>query len=141
MALYLPFSLNDVLGFVHGLASLSKDGEPDPDGDTHESLKRWADDECHAQLMSEIDTARSHVANFGEVLPAVRQLNEDDAVHVLSDQDHATIIAALRYYQQHGQGDPENRSDEIHELATNGGYVTSMDADGIDALCLQLNTP
>lgn len=58
----------------------------------------------------------------------------------LTDADLATILAALRFYQQAGQGDPDNRSDDIHEIATNGGEVmSSLDADGIDDLCERIN--
>lgn len=55
-------------------------------------------------------------------------------------QDLATILAALRFYQQSGMGDPDNRSDEIHDIATSGGDDTSMDDEGIDDLCERLNT-
>lgn len=58
----------------------------------------------------------------------------------LDDADHATVLAALRFYQQNGQGNPENRSMRIHELATNGGEVmASLDDAGIEALCESLN--
>jgi hypothetical protein len=46
----------------------------------------------------------------------------------------ATLVAALRFYQQKGQGDPFKRSDAIHYLATNGDQEISMDDDGIDDL-------
>lgn len=52
----------------------------------------------------------------------------------------ATILAALRYYQEKGQGDPANRSDDIHEIATCGDEVISLDATAIDDLCERLNT-
>jgi hypothetical protein len=52
----------------------------------------------------------------------------------------ATILAALRYYQQEGCGDPNYRSDAIHEIATDGGNETSLDSDGIDSLCERINT-
>ncbi|HHA2676641.1 TPA: hypothetical protein ACOECQ_002765 [Stenotrophomonas maltophilia] len=58
----------------------------------------------------------------------------------LHAEETATILAALRYYQQHGQGSPENRSDEIHEIATGGDEgLTSLDDEGIDDLCEHLN--
>ena len=50
-----------------------------------------------------------------------------------------TIIAALRYYQENGQGDPSNRSCHIHDIATNCEEGISLDAEGIDALCQALN--
>jgi hypothetical protein len=58
----------------------------------------------------------------------------------VSDQEFHTILAALRYYQFMGQGDPENRNDYIHNIATNSDETTSLDAEGIDALCCWLNT-
>lgn len=58
----------------------------------------------------------------------------------LDDAEHATVMAALRFYQQHDQGEPGSRSDEIHDLATNGGEVmSSLNADGIDELCERIN--
>lgn len=55
-------------------------------------------------------------------------------------QDLNTVLAALRFYQQQGMGDPSNRSDEIHAIATDGDTDISMDGGGIDALCEHLNT-
>lgn len=52
----------------------------------------------------------------------------------------STILAALRFYQEHGQGDPANRSDELHELATCGGECISLDDSAIDELCERINT-
>ena len=57
----------------------------------------------------------------------------------IADFEHATILAALRYYQSKGMGDPNNRSLAIHEIATNDDEVISLDADGIDSLCMRLN--
>ncbi|MBS7812392.1 hypothetical protein [Roseococcus pinisoli] len=53
--------------------------------------------------------------------------------------EHATILAALRFYQEKGMGEPDNRSNEIHHIATDGGEVISLDTAGIDALCEKLN--
>jgi hypothetical protein len=59
----------------------------------------------------------------------------------LSAAELHTILAALRFYQAHGQGDPFNRSDWIHHIATNGGEVmASLDELGIDELCERLQT-
>lgn len=61
----------------------------------------------------------------------------------LDSQDGATVLAALRYYQQNGQGDPSNRSDAIHDIATGmaDGMLecVSLDDAGIDALCERIN--
>ena len=53
--------------------------------------------------------------------------------------EHATLLAALRYYQQNGQGEPSNRCDAIHAIATDGGARISLDTAGIDALCEHIN--
>ena len=61
-------------------------------------------------------------------------------IYGLDIDESSTVLAALRYYQENGQGDPDNRSDEIHEIATNGGEVmSSLDDDGIDDLCERIN--
>lgn len=63
-------------------------------------------------------------------------------VHLLKvdDQEFSTMLAALRYYQEHGQGDPDNRSDAIHAIAIDNEFETSMDAGEIDQLCERINT-
>lgn len=51
----------------------------------------------------------------------------------------ATILAALRFYRDAGMGDPANRSDEIHDIATDHPSITaSLDYDGIEELEEQL---
>jgi hypothetical protein len=57
----------------------------------------------------------------------------------INDAEHATILAALRFYKESGMGDPSNRSDIIHDIATNCDTVISLDADAIDALCERIN--
>lgn len=57
----------------------------------------------------------------------------------INDAEHATILAALRFYQEKGMGDPANRSDAIHDIATNCDSVISLDAAGIDDLCERIN--
>lgn len=57
----------------------------------------------------------------------------------VTEQQHATILAALRFYQSKGMGDPSNRSDAIHNIATNCDTVISLDAIGIDELCEKIN--
>lgn len=61
-------------------------------------------------------------------------------MQTLNPAELATILAALRHYQATGQGDPDNRTDAIHEIATDGDAV-SLDDAGIDALCEHLNAP
>lgn len=57
----------------------------------------------------------------------------------LDEAEFATVLAALRYYQQEGMGEPCNRSDDIQAIATNDDMVTSLDDEGIDILCERLN--
>jgi hypothetical protein len=57
----------------------------------------------------------------------------------LNQSERATILAALRFYQESGMGDPTNRSEEIHAIATNNDELTSLDDDGIDDLCTRIN--
>lgn len=54
-------------------------------------------------------------------------------------EELATILAALRFYQERGQGEPENRSEAIHDIATHGEELISLDAAAIDELCERLN--
>lgn len=51
----------------------------------------------------------------------------------------ATILAALRFYQREGQGELANRSDDIHQITTDGDTQISLGAEGIDALCERIN--
>lgn len=62
----------------------------------------------------------------------------NESVIIIDDQQHATILAALRFYQQNGMGDPANRSDAIHDIATNMDQVISLDENGIDELVDQM---
>lgn len=62
-----------------------------------------------------------------------------EAVLSIDAAERATILAALRYCQQQGQGDPSNRSDEIHDIATDGDNQISLDDEGIDVLCEKVN--
>lgn len=61
----------------------------------------------------------------------------------MTSLDHAelsTVLAALRFYQSRGLGEPANRPGDIHEIATDGGTVmASLDDEGIDSLCERLN--
>lgn|GEM_PF-1896059 len=51
----------------------------------------------------------------------------------------ATILAALRFYQGEGQGDPSNRRVDIQVIATDGDTQLSLNTEGIDALCERIN--
>jgi hypothetical protein len=54
-------------------------------------------------------------------------------------EELGTVLAALRHYQIAGLGDPANRTDALHDIATAGDTLISLDGEGIDALCERLN--
>lgn len=56
----------------------------------------------------------------------------------IDPQAQATLLAALEYYLKGGQGDPENRSDLTHALATSLDTVISLDDAGIRELRRQV---
>lgn len=62
-----------------------------------------------------------------------------DKLDIDDRADAATILAALRYYQAQGLGDPSKRPDAIQDIATDGGTLTSLGDDEINWLCERLN--
>lgn len=59
----------------------------------------------------------------------------------LDREELSTVLAALRYWQENGLADdPYLRSDALHEIATDGGELTSLCSNGIDRLCERINT-
>jgi hypothetical protein len=84
----------------------------------------------------------SEILDAGETIQPLSEREIDDLcdslamphLNEIEDADRATILAALRFYQTKGQGDPENRSDAIHEIATGNDAVISLDAEGIEDL-------
>lgn len=65
-------------------------------------------------------------------------MSNQSAIRV-DDAERATILAALRFYQREGMGDPANRSWEIHDIASNSGDLISLDCKGISDLCEKIN--
>ena len=57
---------------------------------------------------------------------------------LLNDAEVATVVAALRYYQQQGQGKTNNRSPDINLIASGGGELLPLDDERIDELCEEL---
>lgn len=53
--------------------------------------------------------------------------------------DRNTIVAALRFYQKHGQTESGNRTEEIDILASGGDGEISMDSEGVDDLCERIH--
>lgn len=98
-------------------------------------------------LVAKTDIENSQVAAqpCGPLADDVRAvLAEYDAApmfHVLvqGSDEHATVLAALRYYELQGQGAPCNRSAEIHRLATRSNEVVSLDESGISELYTRLS--
>lgn len=59
---------------------------------------------------------------------------------VLDHQEISTIIAALRFYQEYDQGNPDKRSNWIHNIATDGDSTVSLDDCGVSQLVDKLQT-
>lgn len=57
----------------------------------------------------------------------------------LDNSELNTILAALRFYQRAGMGEPCNRPDWLQDLACATDDDTSLDDSGIDALCERIN--
>lgn len=94
------------------------------------------------------ETGESHTSKSAAWIDAIAhffanaKITTDDAppaARALDAQELATVLAALRYYQQAGMGEPGNRSIDIHDIATDGDTVVSLDDQGIDELCERLN--
>lgn len=98
--------------------------------------------EAFDQVFSELEESLQSAGVVNEdknPMPVLLLKGNDEAIKC-DETEHATILAALRFYQRAGMGDPDNRSDEIHEIATNCGAITSsLDDDGIDQLCERIN--
>jgi len=64
------------------------------------------------------------------------------AMHVFSNQEKNTIIAALTFYMEKAQGEPSGRTDAIHALACGDGHKLdediSMDEQGIADLIAKI---
>lgn len=56
-----------------------------------------------------------------------------------SNEERHALIAALRFWQKSGMCNPQNRSDEFQDLATNCDEVTSLCDEDLDALVESLN--
>lgn len=119
--------------------------------------KAWliAQDENAAEgLLSLLDAIQDHAVDAGVVsdevvfgpkdaddyhLPVEPLGGESkDQTYSLDRAELATILAALRTYQAAGYGEPANRPDDIHDIATDGDVI-SLDAVAIDTLCERIN--
>ncbi|MPR11498.1 hypothetical protein [Microvirga tunisiensis] len=55
-------------------------------------------------------------------------------LHALSEQDEATILAALRFYLQNGQGEMALRNPDVHATATCGGRHPALATGSVEEL-------
>ena len=53
---------------------------------------------------------------------------------VVSSDEYNNMLAAMRYWQEQGQCEPDNRSEDMHDIATNEGEGQSLSLDEMDAL-------
>ncbi len=114
--------------------------DTDSDHEWDDSSTMW----CNRCVFSDcasafITDARTVTSDDPTPAPASQDSSEDAPEH-LDETETATILAALRFYQEKGQGDPAMRSLDIHDIATADDYVISLDDNGIDDLCEKLNT-
>jgi hypothetical protein len=66
-------------------------------------------------------------------------VEEDLTSHPLTDRELATILVALRVYQQYGVRN-SLQSDALNDIASNCGKFEKMDDVEIDDLCDRLNS-
>jgi uncharacterized protein YaaW (UPF0174 family) len=61
--------------------------------------------------------------------------------HSVDLREHATILAALRYWQRHQANSVGTGGLRFEDnIATDGGTFKALNNDEIDDLCLKLNT-
>lgn len=58
----------------------------------------------------------------------------------LTDEELATVLAALRHYQENGQYYATCRSNDIDAIATNCDTLVALGNEEIDDLCISINT-
>lgn len=64
-------------------------------------------------------------------------------MYALTPRQHATVLAALRFWQgvrKHDDCIDQAEADSLHEIATSHGTLPFMDEAEIDQLCEELNT-
>lgn len=90
-------------------------------------------DRCGVRVSPELEQLeRGHLASPpGSAMPA--------APYQFDAESLATILAALRYWQENGQCDASNRSNDIHDIATDNDDLTSLTEESVDELCDALN--
>jgi hypothetical protein len=115
------------------------------DFDDIEEADSDADDADEGQVPSFIVQRDTSGKLKIEAAPAVESTGDaatkllTGGIYIHHEEDLHTIIAALRFWQSSGMGEPSNRDDEMQELATNGGEVTSLCDEEIDQLVMDIN--
>lgn len=61
-----------------------------------------------------------------------------NTIHVFTDEEQATVLAALRFWQRAGHG--ASSTPPEWDIATNEGTVEPLDEPAIDDLCERINT-
>lgn len=59
--------------------------------------------------------------------------------YALDNSEHATVLAALRCYQQVRAASGGDIPDDLQDIADNGGTIEALESDDIDALCERIN--
>ena len=61
---------------------------------------------------------------------------------ILTNQEKNTLVAALAFYLEKGQGEPNQRTNEIHNLSVGNAPEleedVSMDDEGIESLMVKV---
>ena len=87
---------------------------------------------CVALGLIKLDSYEDSKQSCTDVIEAINALVRRPE---LDGSQHATILAALRFYQERGQGKVGSTSRSIEHIATNCGRVDALDDDGINELC------
>lgn len=130
-----PYEDDEVIGLTNDGCVMRWDSDNGMPANSGESLEEFG-----VHNLREQELGRVGVAREAWEAAVAEQGNVGDSVLVIGTrEDRNTILAALRFYQQHGMGEPFNRSDAIHDIATNGDEDCSYDDGDIDDLCERVN--
>lgn len=80
--------------------------------------------------------ARSEATKILQKINPILRGTQRPTLYALDDAEHATILAALRYWQAQ---DDQMIDDDLANIASNGGTVQPLTAGEIDALCERIN--
>jgi hypothetical protein len=131
-------SIADLRHFLSGWLPNGDALVMDRDGSsTQGSFSIGNSDEFHGNaLIIAGDGSRAIGTTIADYRKAITFTAGDGAspVTAVDDRATATIIAALRFYQARGIGDAT-----VHDIATNGGSLSALNAAEIDRLCGHLN--